>query len=200
MDSTLIQDSMSELTMYRDDLQTKLAPYTQDAAERLAKDLQNLADKLRGHMIEARKQMEIYSTELQTMMEQNADDVRARVFTYTRKIKKRLNKDTQDIKRWVKQGGWGELCSRKRQVTLRGTLKFYYEIKLTDSGGSNLLIYVVLLLVFNKSPWKSTNRIIVEVNWFEKLIYRLSNRKLVKYFDRSPDIDINACWIFWAGL
>lgn len=107
--STLIQDSMSELTMYKDDLETKLAPYTQEAAERMAIDLQKMGDKLREHMSEAREQMEKYSVELQTMMEQNADDVRARVSAYNRKLKKRLTKDTEAIKRWVRAtGGGGE--------------------------------------------------------------------------------------------
>lgn len=91
--------------MYKDDLQTKLAPYTQEAAEHLAVDLQKLGGKLREHMSEAQEQMEKYGLELQTMMEQNAEDVRARVTAYTRKLKKRLNKDTQEIKRWVKQRG-----------------------------------------------------------------------------------------------
>ncbi|KAK2830652.1 hypothetical protein Q5P01_018583 [Channa striata] len=108
---TLIQDSMSELTMYKDDLQTKLAPYTQEAADRLGADMQQMGDKLRTHMAEAREQAEKYGQELQTMMEQNADDVRTRVSTYTRKMKKRLNKDTQEIKRHVSEY-FDELHSR----------------------------------------------------------------------------------------
>lgn len=98
-DSTLIQDSMAELSIYKDDLQTKLGPYTQEAGERLGTDLQKLFDKLRDHMIDGREQMEKYSLELTTMMEQNADDVRVRVTAYTRKLKKRLSKDTEEIKR-----------------------------------------------------------------------------------------------------
>lgn len=99
LNSTLIQDSMAELAMYKDDLQTKLTPYTQQAAERFGKDLQLLAERLGGHMTDAREQMENYLQELQTMVEQNADDVKARVSTYTRKLRKRLQKDTQDIQR-----------------------------------------------------------------------------------------------------
>uniref|UniRef100_A0A8C9X6W8 Apolipoprotein Ea n=1 Tax=Sander lucioperca TaxID=283035 RepID=A0A8C9X6W8_SANLU len=98
---TLIQDSMAELAMYKDDLQTKLAPFTQDAAETLGKDLQELFNRLGDHMSQAREQMEKYAQELQTMMELNADDVSVRISAYTRKLKKRLNKDTQDIKRVV---------------------------------------------------------------------------------------------------
>jgi len=98
---TLIQDSMSELAVYKDDLQTRVAPYTQEAAERLGKDLQLLVDKLRDRLTEAREQMDKYSQELKTVMEQNVDDVTVRVSAYTRKLKKRLNKDTQEIKRHV---------------------------------------------------------------------------------------------------
>ena len=103
--STLIQDSMDELTVYRQDMQTKLAPYTQEAAQRLGDDLEWLGKKLRIHMEDGREQMEKYSAELQTMMEQNADDVRVRVSAYTRKMKKRLNKDAQEIKTWVVYSG-----------------------------------------------------------------------------------------------
>lgn len=101
--STLIQDSMSELAIYKEDVQTKLAPYTQEAVERFSTDMQKMTNRLHDNMISARDQMAKYSTELQTMMEQNADDVRARVATYTRKMKKRLMKDTEEIKRWVRE-------------------------------------------------------------------------------------------------
>lgn len=96
---------MSELAMYKDDLEIKLAPYTQESAERLGMELQKLFSKLQEHMLSGREQMLKYSEELQTMMEQNTDDVKVRVSAYTRKMKKRLNKDTQEIKRWVKSTG-----------------------------------------------------------------------------------------------
>lgn len=70
--------------MYRDDQQ--LMPYARDAAQRLVKALQNLSDELQS-----------YRTELQTMMEQNADDFWTRVSTYICKIKK--CSDNQDMKR-----------------------------------------------------------------------------------------------------
>ncbi|XP_060949370.1 apolipoprotein Ea [Limanda limanda] len=98
---TLIQDSMSELAVYRQDMQTKLAPITQEAAERLGDDLDWLSKKLRVHMDDGREQMEKYSVELQTMLEQNAEDVRVRVSAYTRKMKKRINKDAEEIKSQV---------------------------------------------------------------------------------------------------
>ncbi|XP_034017415.1 apolipoprotein Ea [Thalassophryne amazonica] len=97
--STLIQDSMSELAMYRDDLQTKLAPYTQAAGERMSEDLKQLYLKVQDHMNNAKNQMANYGQELQSMVEQNTEDFNARVSTYTRKLKKRLNKDMQEIKK-----------------------------------------------------------------------------------------------------
>ena len=85
--------------MYKDDLHTKVAPYTQEAAERLGQDLQLMANKLGDHMAEARQQMNTYAQELQTMVELNVDDVKNRVSIYTRKLNKRLLKDTEDMKR-----------------------------------------------------------------------------------------------------
>lgn len=100
--STLIQDSMSELAMYKEDIETKLTPYTHEAAERFSTDMQKMTNRLHEHMTSARDQMTRYSSELHTMVEQNADDVKARVATYTRKLKKRLTKDSEEIKRWVR--------------------------------------------------------------------------------------------------
>lgn len=82
--------------MYTEALRTKLAPYTQ---ERLTKDLQKLGDKLREHLSDAGAQMQKYRLELQAMMEQNIDDVSVKFSTYSRKLRKRLGKDTQEIKR-----------------------------------------------------------------------------------------------------
>uniref|UniRef100_A0A665VYV0 Apolipoprotein Ea n=1 Tax=Echeneis naucrates TaxID=173247 RepID=A0A665VYV0_ECHNA len=95
---TLIQDSMSELAMYRDDVQTRLAPYTQEAAERLGSDLQNIGEKLRTQAAETQNQMEKYTEELQTMMQQSIEDINTRFSTYSRKLRKRLNKDAEELK------------------------------------------------------------------------------------------------------
>ncbi|KAI4818198.1 hypothetical protein KUCAC02_011552 [Chaenocephalus aceratus] len=95
---SLIYDSMSELTQYREDLKTKLGPYTLEAAGTLGRDLQRTFGKLDWHLLEAREQMKKYRLELTTMMEQNTDDVMVRVSAYSRKLKKRLNKDTESIK------------------------------------------------------------------------------------------------------
>ncbi|XP_033950927.1 apolipoprotein Ea [Pseudochaenichthys georgianus] len=100
---SLIYDSMSELTQYREDLKTKLGPFTLEAAGSLGRDLQRTFGKLDWHLLEAREQMKKYRLELTTMMEQNTDDVRVRVSAYSRKLKKRLNKDTQSIKRTVEE-------------------------------------------------------------------------------------------------
>uniref|UniRef100_A0A8C3GA25 Apolipoprotein Ea n=1 Tax=Cyclopterus lumpus TaxID=8103 RepID=A0A8C3GA25_CYCLU len=85
---TLIQDSMSELAMYKDDLQAKVVPYSQDAADKLGRDLQELTNRLGDHMSEARDQMEKSGKELQSVMEQNVEDVRFRLSAYTRKLRK----------------------------------------------------------------------------------------------------------------
>jgi len=99
--STLIGDTMMELQMYKDDMQTKLGPYARETAERFNEDLQLLTSKLRTHMEEARDRVTEYSLELRTMVEQNAEDVKNRANTYAKKLRKRFNKDIQEINKWV---------------------------------------------------------------------------------------------------
>nr|XP_015191895.1 PREDICTED: apolipoprotein Eb-like [Lepisosteus oculatus] len=95
----LIRDTMAELSVYSDDLQNKLAPYTKDAGERFARDFAVLRDRLHADMLGARNKAAQYSEEMRVMMEQNVDDVRNRLNLYTRKLKKRLGKDTEEIRR-----------------------------------------------------------------------------------------------------
>ncbi|XP_070823417.1 apolipoprotein Eb [Chaetodon trifascialis] len=109
---TLITDTMAELSTYRDDIQTKLGPYT-DAGQ-LTQDLQLLFQRLQKDMIDAKDRSADYLTELKSMMEQNSDDVHARINTYTRKLKKRLNTDTEEIRNTVATY-LGEFQSRSSQ-------------------------------------------------------------------------------------
>ncbi|KAM9738482.1 apolipoprotein Ea [Menidia menidia] len=105
---TLIQDSLAELSSYRDDVQTKLAPLSLEAAERLQGDLQLLAGRLRGHVAEAGQQVASYGQELQALVD---DSVRLPLETYSRKLAKRLQKDVQEISRRV-EDYYGEVQSR----------------------------------------------------------------------------------------
>lgn len=90
---------MAELTVYKDNIQTKLGPYGQDIAGQLSQDIQLLANRLQTDMMDAKERSTQYADELRAMMEQNADDVHNRVNAYTRKLKKRLNKDTEEIRK-----------------------------------------------------------------------------------------------------
>lgn len=90
---------MAELATYRDDIQTKLVPYTETSTGQLSQDLQLLANKLQKDMLDAKERSTEYLGELKTMMEQNSDDVRNRINTYSHKLKKRLNKDTEEIRK-----------------------------------------------------------------------------------------------------
>lgn len=90
---------MAELTAYRDDIQTKLAPYTDASTGQLSQDLQLLANRLQKDMVDAKERSTEYLGELKTMVEQNSDDVHGRITTYTNKLKKRLNKDTEEIRK-----------------------------------------------------------------------------------------------------
>ncbi|KAG7278780.1 hypothetical protein CRUP_019086 [Coryphaenoides rupestris] len=86
---TLTQDTMSELALYRDNLNTKLVPFTQERAEELARDLQLMGDKLQTNMAEASVRAADYSQELRNVLEQSASDLSATFNTYARKIRKR---------------------------------------------------------------------------------------------------------------
>lgn len=110
--STLITDTMSELNMYSDDMKTKLGPLAKDTAERLGKEVQLLVNKLQAHMAEAKDRTTVYTLELQTMLEQNANDVSHRVNTYSRKLNKRLSKDTQEICRCDREKA-GAVCQTR---------------------------------------------------------------------------------------
>ncbi|XP_041708329.1 apolipoprotein Eb [Coregonus clupeaformis] len=111
---TLITDTVAELTVYREDIQTKLGPYAQDTAGLLGQDLQLLTTKLQTDMVDAKERSTQYLGELKTMIEQNADDVHNRGNTYIRKLKKRLNKDTEEIRNTVATY-LGEIQSRTSQ-------------------------------------------------------------------------------------
>ncbi|KAM6935097.1 apolipoprotein Eb [Lycodopsis pacificus] len=111
---TLITDSMAELALYRDDINTKLTPYTDTTTGQLSQDLQLLANKLQKDMLDAKERSADYLAELKTMMEQNTGDVRGRISTYSHKLKKRLNKDTEAIRNAVATY-LGEIQSRTSQ-------------------------------------------------------------------------------------
>lgn len=97
--STLITDTMAELAKYRDDVQTKMMPLTETSAGLMSQDLQLLINRLQRDMLDAKERSADYLGELKTMMEQNSDDVRSRINTYTNKLRKRLNKDTEEIRK-----------------------------------------------------------------------------------------------------
>ncbi|KAI4884669.1 hypothetical protein NFI96_034283 [Prochilodus magdalenae] len=108
---TLITDTMAELNVYREDIETKLGPY---ATGQVKQDLELLTSKLQSDMVDAKERATLYLREMKTMMEQNADDVKNRLSTYTRKLKKRLSKDTEEIRNTVATY-LGELQSRASQ-------------------------------------------------------------------------------------
>lgn len=90
---------MAELAKYRDDIQTKMMPLTETSAGLMSQDLQLLVNRLQRDMLDAKERSTDYLGELKTMMEQNSDDVRSRISTYTNKLRKRLNKDTEEIRK-----------------------------------------------------------------------------------------------------
>ena len=90
---------MAELSTYSDEMQTKLSPYADMSTGQMSQDLQLLANKLQKDMLDAKDRSTEYLGELKTMMEQNSDDVRSRIGIYSNKLRKRLNKDTAEIRK-----------------------------------------------------------------------------------------------------
>lgn len=90
---------MADLGKYREDIHTKLIPYTEMSTGQISQDLQLLFNKLQKDMLDAKERSTEYLSELQTMMEQNNENVRGRISVYTNKLKKRLNKDVEAIRK-----------------------------------------------------------------------------------------------------
>uniref|UniRef100_A0A8C5G910 Apolipoprotein Eb-like n=1 Tax=Gouania willdenowi TaxID=441366 RepID=A0A8C5G910_GOUWI len=111
---TLITDTMAELTVYKDDIQTKLTPFTEASVGKLSQDLTLLFEKLRRDMVDAKDRNVVYLGELKSMLEHNSDDVHGRITTYSNKLRKRLTKDTEEIRETVSTY-LGELQSRTSQ-------------------------------------------------------------------------------------
>lgn len=97
--STLITETMAELAKYREDIHTKIIPYSETSTSQLTQELQLLANKLEKDMLDAKDRSTEYLGELKAMVEQNSDDVRNRVSAYTNKLRKRLIKDTEEIRK-----------------------------------------------------------------------------------------------------
>lgn len=97
--STLITDTMAELTKYKGDIESKMLPLTETSNLQMTQDLQLLVNRLHKDMLDAKERSTQYLGELQTMMDQNSEDVRSRIGAYTNKLKKRLNKDTEEIRK-----------------------------------------------------------------------------------------------------
>lgn len=96
--STLITDAIAELTTYREDIQNKLAPYTESSTGQLSQDMQLLFNRLQTDMTEAKERSTAYVRELKSLIDQNGDDARNRMRTYIIKLRKRLDKDTEQIR------------------------------------------------------------------------------------------------------
>uniref|UniRef100_A0A8C5ELB8 Apolipoprotein Eb-like n=1 Tax=Gouania willdenowi TaxID=441366 RepID=A0A8C5ELB8_GOUWI len=113
---TLITDTMAELTVYKDDIQTKLTPFTEASVGKLSQDLTLLFEKLRRDMVDAKDRNVVYLGELKSMLEHNSDDVHGRITTYSNKLRKlqqmlqsrtsqNLHNVREGVEPYVKQAG-----------------------------------------------------------------------------------------------
>lgn len=96
--STLLTDSVAELAAIRDDIQNKMRPYTDASTGQVSHDLQLLFSRLQHDMLDAKERSTEYLSELKAMVEQNTEDLNSRINTYANKLKKRVNKDTAEIR------------------------------------------------------------------------------------------------------
>ena len=90
---------MAELAEYRKDITTKLGPYADDTKGQLTQDMQLLVDRLQADMTDAKEKSGQYLEEVRALVELNAEEANTRLGTYTRKLKKRLSKDTEEIRK-----------------------------------------------------------------------------------------------------
>ncbi|XP_072530551.1 apolipoprotein Ea [Salminus brasiliensis] len=194
---TLISDSMAELQMYSDDMQSKFGPYAQETAERFQGDLKLLMNKLQTHMEEAKDRVTEYGQELQTMVEQNADDVKNRVNSYVRKLKKRLSKDTQEINKKMATY-FEEVQSRTAQGVedVRERLAPYFDVVRQNAEGKFTTLTELLKtqaedmkekleaqLEELRNRIEKTNEnlratIQDKINWFQQLTTQIQEKKL----------------------
>ncbi|CAN9513797.1 unnamed protein product [Ophioblennius macclurei] len=135
---TLITDTMAELAVYKDDIETKLAPFTQASTTQMTQDLSLLFEKLQKDMTEAKDRNLEYLGEFKSMVETNTGNVRDRFTSYTNKLRKRLTKDTTEI---TETAGiyLGEIQSRASQnlQTMRDTVEPYVQ-QVGDNGSKKL--------------------------------------------------------------
>lgn len=97
--STLITNTMTELDTYKDNIQTKLVPYTETSTAQLTQDIQLMINRLQKDMLDAKERGTEYHRELQAMVDHNTGDIHGRLNTFIHKLQKRLNKDTEEIRK-----------------------------------------------------------------------------------------------------
>lgn len=90
---------MTELDTYKDNIQTKLVPYTETSTAQLTQDIQLMINRLQKDMLDAKERGTEYHRELQAMVDHNTGDIHGRLNTFIHKLQKRLNKDTEEIRK-----------------------------------------------------------------------------------------------------
>lgn len=90
---------MAELAKYKDSFEAKIRPLTETSPTQMAQDMQLLVDRLGRDLQEGKERSLVYIEEMRSMVNQNTGNIQNRMEGYLRKLKKRLNTDTEEIRK-----------------------------------------------------------------------------------------------------
>ncbi|XP_006901323.1 PREDICTED: apolipoprotein E [Elephantulus edwardii] len=114
--TTLMDETMKELSAYKAELKTQLGPVAEQTRVRLAKELQAAQDRLAADMEDVRNRLVQYRSEAQTVLGQSAEEMRARLASHLRKTRKRLVRDFEDLQKRLAVYRNGALEGAERSV------------------------------------------------------------------------------------
>lgn len=90
---------MAELAKYKDDTEAKIRSLTETSSTQMAVDLQLLVQRLGKDLEDGKERGIMYLTEMKDMV--NTGNIQNRMEGYLRKLKKRVQADTEEIRKWV---------------------------------------------------------------------------------------------------
>lgn len=88
---------MAELMKYRDDTEAKIRSLTDTSSTQMVADLQPLFDRLGKDLEDGKERGILYLTEMKDMA--NTGNIQNRMEGYLRKLKKRVQVDTEEIRK-----------------------------------------------------------------------------------------------------
>lgn len=89
---------MAELAIYKESIEAKIRPLTETSSTQVVQDIQLLIQKLGRDLQEGKDHSLAYLNDMRAMMNQNPGTNRD-MQAYLRKLRKRLNADTEEIRK-----------------------------------------------------------------------------------------------------